>query len=287
MLQVARLASKQLNDSAELVEGFVRSQLNRDGGFKSRDGESDLYYTVFGLECLTALRCELPVAEVSRYLTGFGNGEDLDFVHLTCLARCWANVTKDFSAVPRERILARLERHRTADGGYGQVIGAPHCTVYSAFLATGAYQDFGVPVPQPERIIAGLDSLRAFDGGIANTFDAPEGVTPATAAFVTLSRQLDRPPEPAFGQWLLARHLPDGGFFAAPKAQVPDLLSTATALHALSVLRMPLDDIREKCLDFIDSLWTNRGGFYGHWYDILLDVEYTYYALLSLGHLAV
>jgi len=45
--------------------------------------------------------------------------------------------------------------------------------------------------------------------------------------------------------------------------------------------------IREPCLDFIDSLWVNRGGFYGTWDDDALDTEYTYYGLLALGHLAV
>ena len=40
------------------------------------------------------------------------------------------------------------------------------------------------------------------------------------------------------------------------------------------------------CLDFLDSLWTNQGSFYGHWADHHLDAEYTFYGLLALGHLA-
>ena len=40
-------------------------------------------------------------------------------------------------------------------------------------------------------------------------------------------------------------------------------------------------------LDFIDTLWTNEGSFYGHWQEETLDCEYTYYALLALGHLSV
>ena len=43
----------------------------------------------------------------------------------------------------------------------------------------------------------------------------------------------------------------------------------------------------ETCLDFIDTLWTARGGFFGHWEDTHLDCEYTYYALLALGHLSL
>ena len=72
-----------------------------------------------------------------------------------------------------------------------------------------------------------------------------------------------------------------------PGAPIPDLLSTATALHALAGLQCPCDGLREPCLDFIDSLWTNAGAFHGHWQDEGLDVEYTYYALLALGHLSL
>ena len=43
-------------------------------------------------------------------------------------------------------------------------------------------------------------------------------------------------------------------------------------------MHVPLNGLREPCLDFIDSLWTNRGGFYGHWSDDAIDTEYTYYA---------
>jgi prenyltransferase beta subunit len=80
---------------------------------------------------------------------------------------------------------------------------------------------------------------------------------------------------------------PDGGFLAMPRAPIPDLLSTATALHALACLEEPLpQSAREACLDFLDSLWTAEGGFHGHWADDHLDVEYTFYGLLALGHLS-
>ena len=64
-------------------------------------------------------------------------------------------------------------------------------------------------------------------------------------------------------------------------------LSTATALHALSALHLPIAGLRDPCLDFVDSLWTNRGGFFGTWADDALDCEYTYYGLLALGHLSL
>jgi hypothetical protein len=73
-----------------------------------------------------------------------------------------------------------------------------------------------------------------------------------------------------------------------PAAPLPDLLSTATTLHALSGMQVAIPaPMRERCLDFIDSLWTNKGGFHGHWADDDLDAEYTFYGLLALGHLAM
>jgi hypothetical protein len=68
---------------------------------------------------------------------------------------------------------------------------------------------------------------------------------------------------------------------------MPDLLSTATALHALAALHADIDHLREPCLDFVDTLWTSTGGFYGSWADDTLDCEYTYYGLLALGHLSL
>jgi hypothetical protein len=95
------------------------------------------------------------------------------------------------------------------------------------------------------------------------------------------------PVNASVGDWLLARHHPQGGFVAAPEAPMPDMLSTATALHALAGMEVPLEAIREDCLDFIDTLWTNQGAFHGHWGDEYPDSEYTFYALLALGHLSL
>ena len=68
MLQVARLAPKQLGESRDLVAAFLRERLNPDGGFQDRAGASDLYYTVFGLDALIALQEDLPVERTGAYL---------------------------------------------------------------------------------------------------------------------------------------------------------------------------------------------------------------------------
>jgi prenyltransferase beta subunit len=112
------------------------------------------------------------------------------------------------------------------------------------------------------------------------------GATNATAAAVTALRHLGAPINDVVGKWLLARAHPQGGFLATPDAPIPDLLSTATALHTLAGLQVSFAGVKEVCLDFIDSLWTNEGSFHGHWSEDTLDTEYTFYGLLALGHLS-
>jgi prenyltransferase beta subunit len=292
MLQVARLAPKVLAESSELVHQFFLRQQNADGGFKDRSGRSDLYYTVFGLEGLLALQASLPIEPVASFLNSFGTGENLDFVHLSCLARCRAALAFNEPAHQpppgwARELSARLERFRSADGGYHVAPGSSCGTTYGCFLAVAACQDLGLPVPAPLDIARCLKFLETPDGAWSNERHIKRGATNSTAAAVTLLRQLSLPIAPAVGDWLLARGHPGGGFSATPDAPIPDLLSTATALHALAGLERDFGHLKEACLDFIDTLWSNEGGFHGHWGDDTLDCEYTYYGLLALGHLSL
>jgi prenyltransferase beta subunit len=287
MLQVARLAPTQLGESTSLVARFLRERLNADGGFQDRAGASDLYYTVFGLDSLVALQQDLPADETSRYLEQFDDGDGLDFVHLACLVRGWAALRRQLDTPLADRLLARIEAWRSGDGGYSTIPSSETGSAYAAFLALGAYEDLGRPLPEPDRLIASLATLRTADGSYGNQPGLASGVTTATAAAVLVLRHLDVPADRETGMWLLDRCHGRGGFFASRSTPVPDLLSTATALHALASLHVPLAGLREPCLDFVDSLWTNRGGFFGTWADDVVDCEYTFYALLALGHLSI
>jgi len=231
MLQAARLAPNLLGESAALVRQFVRRQQNPDGGFKNRAGESDLYYTVFGLDCLVALREPIDTVRLDHYLRSFGDGGDLDFVHLTCLARCWSG------RAPVETRTAILDRL----GSFSPA------TLYEWFLACGACQNLCAPLPDVAGLLRCIGSMRAHDGACGNVPGLPVGSTTATAAAVALLRQFNELPPEEFGPWLLAQARPDGGFVAMPDAPMPDLLSTATALHALASLKFPFGHIREPC----------------------------------------
>lgn len=288
MLQVARLAPNLLRDSAPLVVEFLQSQIHPEGGFADRDGKPDLYYTVFGIQCLRALRADLPADKLAAYLQSFGHGDDLDLIHLTCLARCWSDLPH--AAIPpalKSAVLTRLAAHRTADGGYTTKSSESSASAYGCFLALGALQDIKEPLPDPEALLNCLQTLAQKGGSYSNDSDITLGNTPATAAAITILHQLNRPIDPRSAEWLIAAQHPEGGFYALPGAPMPDLLSTAVALHALSCAQTPIDAIRDRTLDFIDTLWTNRGSFYGNWGEQILDVEYTWYGLLALGHLAV
>lgn len=288
MLQVARLAPKLLGDATPLVRAFLERQLGDEGAGHDRDGRPDLYYTIFALAGLQALQVELPVERVEKFLRSFGDGTSLDFVHLGALARCWAAIGRErMPAGVAEAILARIEKHRSADGGYDADIAAPHGNAYACFVAVGAWQDLGAQIPEPLHIAQCLKFLETRDGAWANARGIAVGSTNATAAAATLLRNLSLPVNPAVADWLLARAHPQGGFLAMPAAPLPDLLSTATTLHTLAGMQVEVPAaMRERCLDFIDTLWSADGGFHGHWADDHLDAEYTFYGLLALGHLA-
>lgn len=279
LLQVARLSPRLLGESTDLVRNFFARQFNADGAACDRAGKPDLYYTIFALAGAQAMDAPIPLENTRAWLATFGDGASLDFVHLGALARCWA-ATGGTDLAPR--ILARLETFRHPNGGYHT--GA----AYDAFVALGAYEDLGAKPPDALNLIRSLKRLETTDHAWSNHPDQKIGNLNATAGAVTLITHLGFPVNQAVGDWLLAQAAPQGGFLAVPGAPIPDLLSTATALHALSCLerRIP-SSIHEKCMDFIDTLWSADGGFHGHWADDHLDPEYTFYGLLALGHLSL
>ncbi len=289
LLQVARLAPRLLGDSTDLVRDFYRRQFNTEGAAGDRAGKPDLYYTIFALAGSQALDVPVPAERTQAWLAMHDDGAGLDFVHLGALARCWAALGVERMPAPLpEALLARIETFRKPDGGYEGDPKLNHGTAYGAFVALGAYQDLGRTPPHVLELVRSLKRLETPDGAWSNAPGLPTGSLNATAGAVTLIRHLGFPVNQAVGDWLLAQQHPGGGFLAVPGAPLPDLLSTATALHALACLerRIP-STVHERCLDFIDTLWSAEGGFHGHWADDYLDAEYTFYGLLALGHLSL
>jgi len=275
MLKTASRAEISLGDRTEAVVEFIVSRINEDGGFKNRAGRSDLYYTVFGIESLLALGVEVPQDKIINYLAQFEHGQSLDFIHLACLVRCWADIACPAEPDICNKIAQRIENHL-----------AEHATIYTCFLALCAYQDLGIEINNKGIFLDCINSLRTADGGYANEPDIKIGAAPVTAAAVAILHYLNEPVPDSAVDWLFSCIGPEGGFGVMPQIAIADLLSTATTLHALSVAGAPLADIRKRCLDFIDSLCETNGGFCASSADRTPDCEYTYYALLAMGHLS-
>lgn len=299
MRAIASRARNLLPDPATTV-AFLRGCVNSDGGFRGRSPASDLYYTVFGLESLAALD-EPPPPATADYLRRFEDIESLDFVHATCLARCWGSFPDAFAdSAKRKRIIDRIERARTPDGGYSQWSdshSATHGTAYGCILALGTYQDLAPSpasrlapstvdeMPNPTGLRRCLDSLRTPDGGYVNEPGQSAGQTPATAAAIAVQAAMGQPADPMAVRWLMDRALPAGGFAAMPGLPIADLLSTATGLFALAGANAPPLALHRATRRFVQGLHS-AGGFCGHAFDSVRDCEYTFYGLLTLGCLA-
>jgi prenyltransferase beta subunit len=271
-------------DALRGIRRFLRSQVRFDGGFKNRSGESDLYYGVFGGACRQAVKPGPLPGFAARYLRQFGTGEDLDFVHLVCLARSLSAVPKAATPGRLDGVLSRIEEYRSQDGGYSHTKrnnseGSP----YAAFLALLAYEDAHKALPAGDGILNSLEKSKACDGAYSNEPGMKEGSTAATAAAVIVRTQLGNATDPRLSEWILSRQSRHGGLLASPSAPAPDLLSTAVALFALRRSTVSLSPLLDKTTDFIEMLWTENGGFSGHLLDNVADCEYTFYALLALG----
>ena len=285
MIRAAKRAPKAVADRAPRVAAFIKSKLNPDGGFAGRAADSDLYYTVFGLESLIALNADFPRESVAKYLRTFRSGQALDLVHLASLIRCWSSLSPPELRSMRSQLVTHLQTFSSEDGGFNISPDSANGTVYACFLALAAYQDLQIAIPDPGAVIASIESLKTPKASYSNDRNIPAGAVPATAAALVTLHYLDAPIDNSSADWLLSCHSDDGGFTVVPYVPIPDLLSTATALHALATIGVNLTHIKPRCIDFLNTIWNPAGAFCASRLDKHLDCEYTYYGLLALGHL--
>ncbi|VGO17514.1 hypothetical protein PDESU_06111 [Pontiella desulfatans] len=244
LLQSAAASRRFLDEgSLDKIARFVRDRQNADGGFRGRDARSDLYYTVFAVACLKALGYPPPVFKIWKYVLSFGMGKELDLVHLVCLIRL--RTVFPHLGFTRRRLLNGLQRFK-AESAYGLFL--------KLFAA-----DFQFAAPSAPIAVSLADPT-----------------TNLAAALMVGNQE-------GVAEELLARAHASGGFTPSKQIHVPDLLSTATALFALTQRGINLDEIHKPCFLYAESLWRDSGGFAGHRADEFEDVEYTFYALLAIG----
>ncbi len=283
-LALQRGAASLDSSASRSVCDFVMGQFNPDGGFRGRSIESDLYYAVFGLECARALDLELPAPAVAGFLRRCAQAE-IDFVHLTCLIRCAEILGWGAGLDAMVRWKERLAAHVCKEGGFHRSPGRLSGSIYDSFLGMLAWEAFAEPLPDGRKMVDCLGRLRKRSGGFVNDDGLGTPTTPVTAAALVLHAELGCPEPPGSREWMLSRLCPKGGFRAAALVPVPDLLSTATALHAARTQGWIHCVPADRCLEFVESLWDESGGFGGHALDRRPDCEYTFYGLLALGSL--
>ena len=271
------------DESRRAVLDFVSSQQLTNGGFSGRSSDADLYYTFFAVSILATIGGILDAAALVKYIDSFGDGTELDFIHLACLIRC-RTMMEDVDDAFLASLLDTLELYRSGDGGYQQSSkGAARGSVYACFIAWLVYRDAGKDIPDQAGVISCLCSLKLADGSYANDISVQSGSTTATAAAIVLLSAFGLSVADATIEQLLSRADDGGGFLAGEAVPIADLLSTATALYALRTVGYDLGDRLDMHYNYVASLWNEDGGFAGNRLDSESDCEYTYYALLTLA----
>lgn len=278
-------AARLIDPSArEAILDFLLKQRDPSGGYHNRNGTPDIYYTAFAMETRTGLGNPDTSPALEAYLNMQAQRTDLRLPERVCLVRALAHLDAAHPAIPAH--LHTLETYRSRDGGYAPAPGgAERSSAYAPFLVSLAWADAGKELPERGQAAEAVLALRRADGGFANDDALQVSATPpSAAAAVFLHTHPGFDPEPTHA-FLQRRTSPTGGLYAVPGAPLPDLLSTATGLHALAVGDAELTTLRETCLAFVEGLWHEDGGFRAHALDPVPDCEYTYYGLLALGHL--
>jgi geranylgeranyl transferase type-2 subunit beta len=149
------------------------------------------------------------------------------------------------------------------------------------------FELLGRPIPEPERVVAFLDSRRREDGGFVEIGAMKRsGANPTAAAIGAWEVLGGKPPNDVSAaaiDFLSALVSSEGGLCANSRVPLADLLSTFTGawtLHRLGALdRLELAQVRS----YADSLEQPDGGFRGGLWDDNVDVEYTFYGLGVVG----
>lgn len=291
----------------ELHRQFLLSQQNPDGGFGGRglpaedsqvapEGrESDLYYTAFGVRALVALKAfdAEDARRVSAYLLQSRNrhASVIDVVSwlysaLVVQISSGINVLADADANWPQQLSQILESFRTSDGGYAKTREGAVGSTYHSFLVALCKELIGQPVASPDLLVKFILDRQRDDGGFVEIAPMKRSGTNPTAAAIavlTLHSKIGPNLRADVLAYLKDVRSDDGGFQANSRIPFADTLSTFTGY--LTSL-----DLEERSLisparveQFITSLEQPEGGFRAATWDKATDVEYTFYALGTLG----
>ena len=275
---------------------FILSQQMPDGGFRGREGASDLYYTGFAVRGLMLLggmtlgECEA----VSKYVKSC-KSERLSVIDLVSWLYTGLAVQLSGGGDPfayaeadwMDRIAETLESVRTADGGYAKSTQGAAGSTYHSFLVALTYQLLGRTVPRPNALVQFLYDRQRDDGGfveIAPMKRSGTNPTAAASALLVIFNAMDDEVRDDIRGFLTEVKSGEGGFQANTRIPFADGLSTFTGL--LTTLDLELEPLipGPKIEEFMTN-WLEfpTGGFRGASWDENADVEYTFYGLGTLA----
>ena len=266
---------------------FLKSQQHEDGGFIDRGGRSDLYYSLFGMMLLKAIKPEVrsPKSEdkepfpelvegqsipetkerLKQFIQSQSSKEVPGFIEQCCLALEQKEL--GMSRISRIETLVKLSRSFWRER-------------YSINLS---YRSF-VLFLTLDAVLPLRGLLKRFSGKMLSRVEVNEH-SPCSeiAAKVFLMKMLDK--DGINEQQLLMSFVAEsGGIRAFQHLEQADMLSTAVALFALQFSGCDLRLVKPASLDFIQQNYFN-GAFLSGDGDPTTDLEYTFYGLLALGTL--
>ncbi len=294
--RLARGLEALAEDRKERHRAFLRSMRMPDGGFRGREGDSDLYYTGFAVRGLAVLG-GLSDEDAER-TASFLREHDPRCLHVIDLLS-WlysalvvqaTNGTDLLEHLPpdwTDEASRKFEALRRPDGGYAKSEEGSLGSTYHSFLVSLVYEMLGREIPQPNRLIQFLYDQQRDDGGFVEIAPMKRSGTNPSAAASALLRTLDALDVELrgdVGAFLATVWTNEGGFAANTRIPFADGLSTFTALLTATDLRQA-KSLRPAVIEhFITTeLEFPTGGFRGAAWDDQADVEYTFYGLGVLG----
>jgi len=191
----------------------------------------------------------------------------------------WPNQVANF--------LATLRRE---DGGYAKAPEGNAGSTYHTFLVLLVLQLIETPIPEPEKVIAFLESRRDPEGGWHEIrVSKRPGTNPTAAAVASLKilGGLDETKDPELVattlDFLVEMQTDEGGLRANTRIPIADLLSSFTgALTLIDLCAFDEIDI-EAYRRFVHAMQRQEGGFQAAAWDTAHDVEYSFYGLGCLA----
>ncbi|MEX2286890.1 MAG: prenyltransferase/squalene oxidase repeat-containing protein [Planctomycetaceae bacterium] len=275
---------------------FVLSCQMPDGGFRGREGDSDLYYTGFAVRTLAVLgglepnECE----SVARYVRAQSQQrlsiiDLLSWLYTGLVVQASGGGDPFAGASPDwiDQIVEAVEKVRTADGGYAKTPEGAAGSTYHSFLVAQTYELIGRSVPNPDALVQFLYDRQRDDGGFVEIAPMKSSGTNPTAAAVALLAKLGALDDELRADvcgFLSEVRSSEGGFQANRRIPFADGLSTFTGLLTAGELGCSHIADSAKVEAFL-SQWLEfpTGGFRGASWDQQCDVEYTFYGLGALG----